>query len=64
MSSRAAGSPRRPSPSCSAPTALAGGNERTEVESRDLLRAGGVRLARVITTRSFTHVIEGIAEAT
>jgi hypothetical protein len=44
--------------------ALAGGNERTEVEYRDLLRAGGFRLARVITTRSFTHVIEGIAEAT
>jgi O-methyltransferase len=41
---------------------LPGGVERTEAEYRALLQAAGFRLARVITTRSFTNLIEGVAE--
>ena len=40
---------------------LPGGIERTEAEYRELLRAGGFRLARIVPTRSSTSVVEGIA---
>ena len=40
---------------------LPGGIERTEAEYRDLLQAGGFRLARIVPTRSSTSVVEGIA---
>ena len=35
--------------------------ERTESEYRELLRAGGFRLTRIVPTRSSTSVVEGIA---
>jgi hypothetical protein len=57
----------QPAPSqqgVSATRRVSGGIERTAAEYEDLLRAGGFRLARVITARSFTNVIEGIAEWT
>jgi O-methyltransferase domain/Dimerisation domain len=41
---------------------MAGGRERTEVEFRDLLAAAGLRLARIVPTRSPTSVIEGVVE--
>jgi len=40
---------------------LPGGVERTEAEYRDLLRAGGFRLSRIVPTRSSTSVVEAIA---
>src|SRR5262249_55470540 len=40
---------------------LPGGIERTEVEYRELLRAGGFRLARIVSTPSSTSILEGIA---
>ena len=40
---------------------LPGGIERTESEYRELLRAGGFRLTRIVPTRSSTSVVEGIA---
>jgi hypothetical protein len=42
--------------------ALPGGLERTEAEYAALFRAGGFRLTRVITARSYTNLIEGMAE--
>lgn len=40
---------------------MVGGRERTEAEFRELLAAAGLRLARVVPTRSPTCVIEGVA---
>jgi hypothetical protein len=42
---------------------MAGGQERTEAEFRDLLAAAGLRLTRVVPTASPMCVIEGVAEA-
>jgi SAM-dependent methyltransferase len=39
-----------------------GGMERTEEEYRDLLGAAGLRLARVIPTRTAVSIVEGVAE--
>ena len=39
---------------------LTGGRERTHAEWRDLLRAGGFRLSRAVSTNSFAYVIEGL----
>jgi len=37
-----------------------GGKERTEAEFRDLFAAGGFRLTRIVKTKSFACVIEGV----
>lgn len=42
---------------------MAGGRERDEAEFGELLAAAGLRLARIVPTRSPTCVIEGIVEA-
>ena len=41
---------------------MVGGRERTEGEFRDLLAAAGLRMARVVPTRSPMCVIEGVVE--
>ena len=41
---------------------MAGGRERGEAEFRELLASAGIRLARIVPTRSATSVIEGIVE--
>ena len=39
-----------------------GGRERTETEHRDLLKAGGFRLARIIPVTPLTSIIEAVPE--
>jgi hypothetical protein len=41
---------------------MVGGRERTEADFRDLFATAGLRLARIVPTRSPTCVIEGIVE--
>jgi hypothetical protein len=40
---------------------LPGGMERTEAEYRQLFQAAGVRLTRIVPTRTWVSVIEGEA---
>jgi hypothetical protein len=39
---------------------MTGGSERTELEYRDLLAAAGLKLARIIPTRTEVSVIEAV----